>query len=330
MSTTTTTIPQENNSISWGPVIWIAGLHVGALLAFIPDYFSWTALALCVVLHWLTGGVGICLTYHRLLTHRSFQTRPKFLEYFLTAIGCAAAEGGPIGWVADHRRHHAYSDEEGDTHSPNRGFGWAHMFWWMTPDINSHHTPEYLKRWTPDLMKDPILVWMDKYHLVFPVAFGFLLYLIGGMPFLVWGCFVRSVTVLHATWLVNSATHIWGYRNFETRDRSTNLWWVAILTYGEGWHNNHHAFQTSARHGLRWWEVDVTYLTIRGMELCGLAYNVKHPVETRATAKRLDGSDAKPELDKPGMVATATSAVAAASATAVAATAAAVSVSSSV
>ena len=283
MTTTTTTRPASSNQIAWVPVIWILGLHAGALLAFNPQWFSWSALLVCVLLHWITGGIGICMTYHRLLTHRSFATRPKWLEYVLTAIGCCASEGGAIGWVADHRRHHAHSDEPEDTHSPNRGFGWAHMFWWMTPDITSIHTPEYYQKWCPDLERDPVHRWLDKYHFIFPIALGVGLYLAGraltgnGMAWLVWGCFVRSVLVLHTTWLVNSATHIWGYRTHDSRDNSTNLWWVAILTYGEGWHNNHHAFQTSARHGLRWWEVDMTYYTIRLMEKVGLAYAVKLP-----------------------------------------------------
>jgi fatty-acid desaturase len=275
--TTTTTERPASSGIAWGPVLWIIVLHTGALLAFNPHWFSWSALAVCVLLHWLTGGIGICMTYHRLLTHRSFATRPKWLEYVLTAIGCCAAEGGAIGWVADHRRHHAHSDEEGDAHSPNRGFGWAHMFWWMTPDITADHTPEYYERWAPDLTRDPVHVWFDTYHFLFPIGLGACLYAIGGMPWLVWGCFVRSVFVLHATWLVNSATHIWGYRSHETRDRSTNLWWVALVTYGEGWHNNHHAHQTSARHGMRWWEVDMTYIGIRLMSYLGLTYAIKLP-----------------------------------------------------
>ncbi len=192
-----------------------------------PAYFSWSALGVCFLLHWVTGGLGITLTYHRLLTHRSFAPRPRWLEYVLTAIGCAASEGGPIGWVADHRRHHAFSDQEGDVHSPDRGFGWAHMIWWMTPDITSRHTPEYLKKWAPDLYKDPVHRWLEKYFIIFPILSAVALYAIGGMPWLVWGFFVRSIFVLHTTWLVNSATHIWGYRSHETRDHSTNLWWVA-------------------------------------------------------------------------------------------------------
>src|SRR4051794_15314830 len=194
--TTTTTHPAPQ-PIAWAPVLWIGALHLGALLAFVPGYFSWPALVVCLVLHWLTGGIGICMTYHRLLTHRSFATRPKWLEYVLTAIGCSASEGGAIGWVADHRRHHAHSDEPEDVHSPNRGFGWAHMFWWMTPDITSRHTPEYYEKWAKDLTRDPVHLWLDKYHIIFPILSAVALYAIGamtpygGMSFLVWGFFVR-------------------------------------------------------------------------------------------------------------------------------------------
>ncbi|MHC5539312.1 acyl-CoA desaturase [Singulisphaera rosea] len=284
MTTTAAAPPSSTRShISWGPVIWIGVLHLGALLAFVPAYFSWQAVALCIFMHWLTGGIGICMTYHRLLTHRSFATRPKWFEYVLTAIGTCASEGGAIGWVADHRRHHAHSDEEDDVHSPNRGFGWAHMFWFITPDITADHTPEYYARWAPDLNKDPVHRWLDTYHFIFPLLTAGALYAIGGMPWLVWGFFVRSVLVLHTTWLVNSATHIWGYRTHETRDHSTNLWWVALCTYGEGWHNNHHAYQTSARHGMRWWELDMTYIGIRALSLVGLAHSIKLPKVARST-----------------------------------------------
>lgn len=283
--------PKKKITIAWGSLIWIGALHVGALLAFVPAYFSWSGVVLCLLLHWVTGGLGICLTYHRLLTHRSFAVHPRWLEYVLTAFGCAANEGGAIGWVADHRRHHAHSDEEGDVHSPNDGFGWAHMLWWMTPDVTSQHTPEYLKRWAPDLCKDPVHRFLNRWHLIFSIALLAGLYGAGelvspglGMSWLVWGGFVRAIFVLHSTWLVNSATHVWGYRNFQTRDKSTNLWWVAALTYGEGWHNNHHAHQTSARHGMRWWEVDTTWMLIQFMEKIGMASNLKLPKTTRASA----------------------------------------------
>jgi fatty-acid desaturase len=275
--TTTTKSWPSGSPIAWPSLLWIGALHLGALLAFVPSIFSWNALGVCLVLHWLTGGIGICMTYHRLLTHRSFATRPRWLEYVLTAIGCCASEGGPIGWVADHRNHHAHSDDEHDVHSPKRGFAWAHMFWWMTPDVTSRHTPEYYKKWAPDLYKDRVYRWIDSYQLVFPILLFVALYAFGGMSWLIWGGFVRTVFVLHATWLVNSATHVWGYRTHQTRDSSTNLWWVALLAYGEGWHNNDHAFQTSARHGLRWWEVDMTYVPIRVLSALGVAHHVKLP-----------------------------------------------------
>jgi fatty-acid desaturase len=276
--TTTTTAQPAPLRLAWVSLIWIGAIHVGALLAFIPAYFSWSGLALCFLLHWLTGGIGICLTYHRLLTHRSFAVRPHWLEYVMTIVGCCSSEGGPLSWVADHRRHHAHSDEDpGDTHTPLRGFFWAHMGWWMTEQDETNHTPEYFQKWTPDLYKDPVHQWIERYHFVFPLLLFAGLYALGGMPWLVWGGFVRSVFVLHSTWLVNSATHIWGYRSHPTRDESTNLWWVALLTYGEGWHNNHHAYQTSARHGLRWWEVDMTYIAIRLMMMCRMAYDIRLP-----------------------------------------------------
>jgi stearoyl-CoA desaturase (delta-9 desaturase) len=161
------------------------------------------------------------------------------------------------------------------------------MFWWMTPDITSRHTPEYLAKWAPDLLKDPVHRWLDQWHFAITITTAILFFVIGGLPGLVWGFFVRSVLVLHTTWLVNSATHVWGYRSHETRDRSTNLWWVAAVTYGEGWHNNHHAYQTSAAHGLSWWELDPTYWMIRLMQALGLAYNVKMPKQSQIEAKSL-------------------------------------------
>jgi fatty-acid desaturase len=289
MTTTSSALPAPQR-LAWPSLLWIGTIHLGALLAFVPAYFSWSGLALCLLLHWVTGGIGICLTYHRLLTHRSFAVRPGWLEYVLTAVGACASEGGPIGWVADHRKHHAHSDEEDDTHTPLRGFFWAHMYWWMKVGEHSEHTPEFYQKWCPDLNKDPVQRWLDRYHFVFPLLLFAGLYAAGGMSWLVWGGFVRTVFVLHSTWLVNSASHVWGYRTHPTRDRSTNLWWVALLTYGEGWHNNHHAHQTSARHGLRWWEVDMTYLAIEAMKLCRIAYNIRLP-KIRSTTSTTPAAD---------------------------------------
>jgi stearoyl-CoA desaturase (delta-9 desaturase) len=280
---TTTSLPKAPTRVAWVPIAWIGGLHLGAALAIIPGTFSWSGLALCLFLHWLTGGIGICMIYHRLLTHRSFALRPRWLEYPLTMLGNCASEGGAIGWVSDHRRHHAHADEDHDTHTPIQGFFWAHMGWWMRMEEGTEHAPEYYRKWAPDLLRDPVHCWLERYHFLFPLLLFAGLFAAGGWSWLVWGGFVRSVFVLHSTWLVNSATHIWGYQSHPTRDRSTNLWWVALLTYGEGWHNNHHAFQTSARHGLRWWEVDMTYMAIWLMKVCGIAYNLRLPKIPSAT-----------------------------------------------
>jgi sn-1 stearoyl-lipid 9-desaturase len=274
----TVTSPTNSGYFAWGPFMWVAGLHVGALFALSPAFFTWAAVLVCLFLMWFTGGIGICLTYHRLLTHRSFAIRPHWLEYVLTALGCCASQGGAIGWVADHRKHHALADLEEDVHSPRRGLAWAYTVWWMTPEVTaSRHTTPYCQKWAPDLVRDPVHRVLERIQIVFPLSMFAGLFAIGGLPWLIWGGFVRSVLVLHTTWLVNSATHVWGYRTYPTRDDSTNLWWVALVTFGEGWHNNHHAFPTSARQGLLWWELDLTYAAIRLLSALGLAYDVKLP-----------------------------------------------------
>lgn len=260
---------------NWGGLVWIAFIHAGVLLA--PFTFSWSGLAVCIVLYVLTG-LGITLGYHRLLTHRGFQT-PKVVEYLLALLGVLANQGGPVRWVAAHRKHHAFADLEGDPHSPHVGFWWAHMIWWMQKDPVLDD-PVVGRKNVKDLGRDPVYRWLDRWQLVPPVALGAILYGLGtlwdggGLSWLVWGIFVRTTLLLHATWFVNSAAHLWGYRNFETRDTSTNLWWVALLSLGEGWHNNHHAFQRSARHGLRWWELDITYLVVRILGFVGLARDI--------------------------------------------------------
>jgi fatty-acid desaturase len=264
--------------INWPNVIWLAILHAGCLVA--PFFFSWEAVALTFVLHWITGGIGICLGFHRHLTHGSFSTY-KPVRWLLAFIGGLAGEGAVVDWVSNHRKHHAHSDQEGDPHSPHDGPWWSHVFWLLVwPGAKAHD--EHIRRWAPDLVKDRVLVTIG--YLFLPSHFlmaGVLAaagYFYGGWwmaaSWVVWGVFVRLVFVLHSTWFVNSASHIWGYRNYETTDDSRNNWWVALLTYGEGWHNNHHAHQRSAAHGHRWWEIDVTFLTIRLMQMCGLAWDV--------------------------------------------------------
>lgn len=268
----------ERTAINWSAIIWIGLLHLGCLAA--PFYFTWQGLVLMLFLHWFTGCLGVTLGFHRLLTHSSFQTW-KPIRYLLALIGGFAGEGDVIEWVANHRQHHAHSDQEGDPHTPHDGSWWAHMWWlcWTFPhDAQVRHQ----KRWAPDLMKDPGMIWIGRLFLPSQIALGLAIlgagYALGGWPmaisFLVWGVFVRMVAVLHVTWFVNSASHMWGYRNYETTDDSRNNWWVAILAYGEGWHNNHHAWPRMAPHGHRWWEFDLTYCIIRLMQWTGLAWNV--------------------------------------------------------
>jgi stearoyl-CoA desaturase (delta-9 desaturase) len=224
-------------------------------------------------LWWVSGSLGIGMSYHRLLTHRGFKT-PKWVEYFLTVCATLALEGGPIFWVATHRIHHQFSDQDGDPHSPIEGKWWAHMGW-ILMGRSMHHDTTTLARYVPDLAKDKFHVWITKYHYVPQIVLGAILFAIGGLPFLLWGTFMRTVVGLHATWLVNSATHSWGTRRFTTRDLSTNSWWVALLTFGEGWHNNHHAHPTAAQHGFTWYEVDMNWYGIWTLKQLGLAWDIK-------------------------------------------------------
>jgi stearoyl-CoA desaturase (delta-9 desaturase) len=258
--------------IKWDIVAGIAAIHAGVLLA--PFTFTWSAFWVFFWLQAITA-FGITLCYHRLLAHRSFQV-PKWLEYVLTVCGSLALQGGAIKWVATHRVHHAFSDRPQDPHSPTRGFWWAHMLWLFAYDEVLDHPTKYF-RYAPDLARDPIHQLIHRTHVVQSLLLGIGLYALGGLPWLVWGMSVRLVFVYHGTWLVNSAAHLWGYKSFDTNEGSTNNWWVALIAYGEGWHNNHHAYLHSAAHGLRWWELDLTYLAIRTLGWLKLASRIRLP-----------------------------------------------------
>jgi sn-1 stearoyl-lipid 9-desaturase len=204
---------------NWAVILFMAAIHIGALFAFLPTNFSWKAVGLALFLHWITGGLGITLGWHRMLTHRSFQT-PKWLEYFFAFCGSLACEGGVVEWVGLHRHHHMHSDQEIDHHNANRGFWWSHMGW-MLREVPAKAE---VMRLTRDINTDPFYKFIDQYFLLIQIAFGALLYLLGGWSFVVWGIFVRLVLVYHCTWFVNSATHQFGYRTYESGDRSTNCW----------------------------------------------------------------------------------------------------------
>jgi fatty-acid desaturase len=259
--------------VNWGVTSIMVALHLCALGAVF--FFTWKALIVAIVMWWVAGSLGIGMGFHRLLTHRGYKT-PKWVEYSLTICGTLALEGGPIAWVATHRIHHQNTDKEGDPHSPRDGGFWAHMGWILTGRA-MHRDRSELLPYVPDLRKDKFHRWISKWHIVPLAVLAMVFYSVGGWPWLFWGVFVRSVLSLHFTWLVNSATHIWGSQRFDTGDDSTNSFWVAMLTFGEGWHNNHHAEPCAARHGFRWYEVDVNWYGIWTLRTLGLAWDVKLP-----------------------------------------------------
>ncbi len=265
-----TVATSKKYDLDWKIIIYMGVIHLIALFALLPSNFSWSAVGIALLLHWITGGLGITLGFHRLVTHRSFQT-PKWLEYFLVFCGTLSCQGGPIEWIGLHRIHHQYSDHTNDPHDSNEGFWWSHMGWMLHTIPANQEVPRYTK----DINEDPFYQFCNKYFIPIQVVLGLLLYALGGWSFVVWGIFVRLVAVFHCTWFVNSATHKFGYQTYESNDESRNCWWVALLTYGEGWHNNHHAFQYSARHGLKWWEIDMTWMTIWLLQSLGLATKVK-------------------------------------------------------
>jgi fatty-acid desaturase len=250
-------------------------LHLGALAAFIPSTFTWTGLGVAIALCYLTGGLGISLGYHRLLTHHSLRL-PRWLNYTIAVLGMLALQGGPITWVATHRRHHANADRAGDPHDIHRGLRWSHIEW-LYRDNDARPSPDELRRLAPDLWQNSFYRFLERTNVLWQVVLGLALLAAGGWSFVIWGIFVRLVFTYHITWLVNSAAHHFGYRTYRTNDESRNNWWVALLTWGEGWHNNHHAFPSSARHGLRWFELDTTWLTIRVLAALRLAHDVRIP-----------------------------------------------------
>lgn len=263
---------RSSPSISWVNVGFFAFFHAVALFA-APYFFSWSAIGVALFLHWLCGGIGICLGYHRLLTHRSFQV-PKALEYIIATLGAMAIQGGPIFWVSGHRQHHAHTEhDDKDPYSASKGFWWSHILWILYPRPEFFDTQIYQK-YAPDLVRQSYYRWLDRNFLLLQVPLAIGLYLCGGWSFVIYGIFVRSVLLWHSTWFVNSASHLWGYRTFESDDGAQNLWWVSLLTYGEGWHNNHHAYPHVAKSGYRWWEVDVTWWAIAALQKLGLAQKV--------------------------------------------------------
>jgi len=259
---------------------------------------NWTDVVLFVVFYFFTG-IGITVGFHRLLTHRSFKTKP-WLRGLFGILGSAAIEGPVISWVADHRKHHTFSDEHGDPHSPHvdHGGGWkgamkglfhAHVGW-----IFIHTQRGNKERFAPDLIKDPVINWVDRTFLLWaiaglllPFALGWIIggTVVAGLTGLLWGGLVRVFVLHHFTYSINSLCHTFGKQEFETTDESRNLALIAIPTLGEAYHNSHHAFPTSATHGLRWYQVDISSLVINGLEKVGLVWDVVRVSPERQASK---------------------------------------------
>lgn len=260
--------------------------HLLAIVALF--YFSWQNLAVFLVLSYLAESLGVGIGYHRLLTHGSFKAL-KWLEYVLTVLGTLSIQNGAIEWVATHRIHHAYTETDQDPHTPQHGAFWAHVGW-IFRGTAQDHDEETLKRYVPDLLKDKFHVFLSRRYYVSSIVLGLILLIAGGWSMVLWGIFLRTVFGWHSTWLVNSATHLWGRRRFDTNDDSTNNGLIALVSFGEGWHNNHHAHPTSARHGLKWYEFDMNWLTIRLFMLLGWAKQVRvYRIKPAVSTSNADG-----------------------------------------
>ncbi|KAL4035506.1 hypothetical protein IC575_004201 [Cucumis melo] len=264
-----------------------------------PFHFNWNAFWVAVVLYIITGCFGITISYHRNLSHRSFKL-PKWLEYFFAYCGSLAFQGDPIDWVSTHRYHHQFADTENDPHSPIQGFWFSYLTWLLDSNALTRRVcPQYfidhkdtektiftlvLKYGRPnnvgDLEKQSFYRFLRRTYFLHQLHLAILLYAVGGTPFLIWGMFVRTIVSLHVTFTVNSVCHTFGNQPWNTGDLSRNTWWMCLFSFGEGWHNNHHAFEYSAKHGLEWWQIDISWYIIQFLQVIGLATEVKVPSQT--------------------------------------------------
>jgi len=245
-------------------------VHLACVLAFFVD-LDWGALAVCALAFWVRM-FGITAGYHRYFAHRSFKTSRAF-QFILAVLGTLSVQKGVLWWAAHHRRHHKYADQEGDLHSPlQSGFWWAHVGWFLSTQYDATDVARI-----PDLVKYPELRWLNEHYLVPPVGLAVGLFLVGGMSWLVWGFFISTTLLWHATFTINSLSHQFGTRRYATSDTSRNNVWLALLTMGEGWHNNHHHYMNSVRQGFFWWEIDASYYVLRALEWLGVTWDLVHP-----------------------------------------------------
>jgi stearoyl-CoA desaturase (Delta-9 desaturase) len=278
----------ESDQLDWFRILPFLGMHL-ACLAIIWVSVSWVAVIVCAIMYSIRM-FAITGFYHRYFSHRSFKTS-RIAQFIFAVLGAAAVQRGPLWWAAHHRHHHAHSDQPNDVHSPRQqGFWWAHMGWFLSRQ-HFHSDRNRVK----DLSQFWELRFIDRFDLVVPVSLATGLFFLGhhfyysnpqwhtnGAQMLIWGFFVSTVLCYHATYTINSLAHVFGRRRYETRDDSRNNWLLALLTFGEGWHNNHHYYPNSARQGFTWWEVDLTYYTLKLLSLLGIVWDLKPaPVVTR-------------------------------------------------
>jgi fatty-acid desaturase len=278
----------------WPNIVLISFYHLAALAAFLPVNFTWSALVLAVIAAQISGILGINLCYHRLLTHRGLRC-PRWLEHGFVVLAILCLQDTPARWVAVHRRHHQHSDRQPDPHTPLASFFWAHMGWLLVKHPELARLGIY-QRYAKDILRDPFYLMLERNALQLTInllqlpvffAIGYAgewlrggsaaMAVHDGLSLMLFGTFVRTVIVWHQTWAVNSIAHVWGYRNYDTDEDSRNNLMVGVVANGEGWHNNHHADPRSARHGHRWWEIDVTFMAVRLLMRLGLARDVVLP-----------------------------------------------------
>ena len=248
------------------------GVHLVALVAPLVVGISWKLVGLALALYYFRMA-AVTIGYHRYFSHRAFKTGRVF-QFLLALVAQSSSQKGALWWAAHHRDHHKYSDTEDDVHSPKLGFWWSHAGWVLSEKFDA-----YDPKRIGDLYKFPELRWLDKWHFVPVLALALATFAFGGWAGLFWGFFVSTVLLWHGTFFINSLAHVWGSRRYETTDTSRNNFWLALLTMGEGWHNNHHFYQSSANQGFFWWEVDPSYYLIRACQALGLVWDVRVPPE---------------------------------------------------
>ena len=262
-------IKKAKPSWDWPIIMWLLAVHVLAICSL--KFFTWSGLVVCFLLYFVTGCLGITFCFHRLLAHRSFRAHP-ILEGLTAVFGTIALQGSVRQWVFNHRTHHHASDTPTDPHSSLRGFWYSHLGWMLVKRKPISSQSKLVR----DIDANGWLKFLSRFEVVvgLQVLLALTLFIIGGASWLLWGVFMRLVCVYHTTWLVNSATHKWGYKNFNSNSLAVNTWWVALLTWGEGWHNNHHRYERVCQVNYRWWEIDLTYWIICFFESLGLVFQV--------------------------------------------------------